>query len=130
VPNFKVSDVIVRQGGPVQADTMQMLHRIPEILGGTEVCKGIYWGGSYAALQQLFISGAYNPSDIQLFMGYACWTTGQLDKELDEGAWMIADTATDWLFDAQPAQVWRNAVKLLGKDYEYIANMPIDPLLN
>ncbi len=130
VPDFEATDITIRQGGPVQIDTMQMLHRLPLVLGGTEVCKGIYWGGSYDALREILASGNYNPNDVQLFLGYAGWVPGQLEKELEEGSWMISDNASEWLFDTNPKQVWQKAIKLLGKDYEYMANMPLDPSLN
>ncbi len=128
LPDFP-GDIHIRQGGPVQVDTMQMLHRIPA-LGGKEICKGMYWGGSYELLQQMLAADEVDPKDVQLFLGYAGWRPGQLDKELEEGSWMVSDKAAEWLFDTKPAQVWPKAVKALGKDYEYIANMPLDPLLN
>lgn len=130
IPDFQANNITIRQGGPVEMDMMQMLHRRPDVLGGTEVCKGIFWGGSYEALQELLVSGKYAPSDIQLFLGYSGWTKGQLERELAEGSWIVSENAPEWVFDTEPAHVWQTAVKQLGKDYEYMANMPTDPSLN
>jgi putative transcriptional regulator len=120
----------VSQGGPVQLDTLHMLHRIPEILGGKEIAKGIYWGGSYEALQDMISQNIYQPGEMKLFLGYSGWSPGQLEKEMEEGSWLVADINPEILFDTEPEMVWKKAIELLGKDYAILANMPLNPQLN
>ncbi len=120
----------VYQGGPVQLDTLHMLHRMPASFGGNEIYPGVFWGGSYEALQDAVVNNEYQPIDLRLFVGYAGWSAGQLKKELDEGSWIVTDLAEDLLFETEPEIVWKQAIKALGEQYAYLANLPINPQLN
>ena len=120
----------VYQGGPVQHDTLHMLHRLPELLGGKEVAESIYWGGSFDSLQELVAGNNYQPNSVKLFLGYAGWAAGQLEAELEEGSWLVADANPDIIFHTDSDDVWRKAIALLGKEYHYLAQLPIDPQLN
>ncbi|MCB9046526.1 MAG: YqgE/AlgH family protein [Chitinophagales bacterium] len=130
LPDIYAPDLFVNQGGPVQLDTLHVLHRIPGDIGGTEVNKGVYWGASFDMLQTMFTSPSYPESDIRLFVGYAGWSPGQLENEMEEGSWLVADTSADIMFDTEPEKIWQRAIYSLGKDYRYLANMPADPGLN
>lgn len=130
LPEMLNKEVPVYQGGPVQMDTLHMLHRMPEKLGGTEIIPGIYWGGSYEALQEVILTNDYKPTDLRLFVGYAGWTKDQLTKELDESSWIITEAKADLLFETEAKDVWKEAVRTLGKKYAFIENMPVNPLLN
>ncbi len=118
------------QGGPVQLDTLHMLHRMPEVFGGNEIQPGVFWGGSYEALQQTVMENTYQPIDLRLFVGYAGWAPGQLEKEIQEGAWLVSDLQQNILFETDVENVWKAAVKSLGKDFEHLLNLPLNPQLN
>ena len=130
LPEMINKNIPVYQGGPVQMDTLHMLHRMPERLGGSEIIPGVYWGGSYDALQEIVLTNDYKPSDLRLFVGYAGWTKDQLTKEVDESSWIITDAKPDILFDTAAKNMWKEAVKTLGKEYSFMENMPVNPLLN
>jgi putative transcriptional regulator len=120
----------VYQGGPVQMDTLHMIHRIPHILDGNELNNGVFWGGSYEALQDAVTNKVCKPTDIRLFVGYSGWSPGQLERELLENSWIVADMSVDLLFETEPEDVWKRAISLLGNDFAYLANMPVNPQLN
>ena len=120
----------VFQGGPVQLDTLHMLHRNPLAFGGTEVADGIYWGGSYEALQDCVLHNSYQPIDLRLFVGYSGWGPGQLDKELEEGSWLVANVTPELIFETDPDALWRRAIDSLGNEFAYLKNLPINPQLN
>jgi len=130
LPEMINKNIPVYQGGPVQMDTLHMLHRMPERLGGSEIIPGVYWGGSYDAMQEIVLTNDYKPSDLRLFVGYAGWTKDQLTKEVDESSWIITDAKPDILFDTAAKNMWKEAVKTLGKEYSFMENMPVNPLLN
>ena len=126
---FKPSPVIY-QGGPVQLDTLHMIHRTPAVLGGNEIAKGVYWGGSYEALQEVMEKHTYDLVIMRMYVGYSGWSAGQLEKEMEEGSWIVTDATPKLLFDTDPENMWKEAIRLLGKDYIYLANMPLNPQLN
>lgn len=120
----------VNQGGPVQLDTLHMLHRMPGTFGGNEVTPGVFWGGSYDALQEAVMNKKYHPVDLRLFVGYSGWSPGQLEKEANEGSWLITDLSEEILFETDPKDMWKRAIRLLGPEYAYLANLPLNPQLN
>lgn len=130
LPEFNTPGLEINQGGPVQLDTLHMLHRMPGLLGGNEIFPGIYWGGSYEALQEILADEKYQEEDLKLFLGYSGWSPGQLEKEVKDGAWLITDLSEDLLFATESRQIWKNAIHLLGKEFEILANMPVNPQLN
>ena len=130
LPEMYTPLLTVFQGGPVQLDTLHMLHRTPEALGGTEIFPGIFWGGSYEALQDAVTTNTYQPIDLRLFVGYSGWSAGQLEKELSEGSWLVADVSPNLIFETDPDDLWKRAVQSLGAKYRPLLNMPVDPQLN
>jgi putative transcriptional regulator len=130
LPDLYTPLLPIHQGGPVQLDTLHMLHRMPDKFGGNEVFPGIYWGGSYEALQETIMQNQYQPMDLKLFVGYAGWSPGQLEKELKEGSWIVTDVTQDMLFETESEILWKHAIKSLGNEYSYLANLPINPQLN
>ncbi|MBS1616791.1 MAG: YqgE/AlgH family protein [Bacteroidetes bacterium] len=130
LPGIQAPLLPVYQGGPVQADTLHMLHRIPEMLEGKELVKGIFWGGNYDALKLSAVNNYIQPENIRLLMGYAGWGAGQLDKELEEGSWLVSEADVNLVFEMDASQLWRRAVESLGPDFTELTMLPINPQLN
>lgn len=120
----------IYQGGPVQPDSLHILHRMPDVLGGIPVSPGVYWGGSYETLKKIVQEGNYEEKDLRLFMGYSGWSEGQLEREMTENTWLVGDPTDELLFETEPHLVWKADISSLGKNYSFLANMPIDPQLN
>lgn len=125
-----IQPLSVYQGGPVQPETLHIVHRIPAALGGTDVVNGIHWGGSYEQLQEMARNYGSNENDLRLFLGYAGWTEGQLEKEIQEGSWLVGEPTQELVFETEPHLVWKKAISALGRNYEFLSNMPVDPQLN
>jgi putative transcriptional regulator len=67
---------------------------------------------------------------VRIFRGYAGWSTGQLDAELEEGAWMVFDAVDDDVFTDRPDLLWRNVVRRQGGRLAWIADAPDDITAN
>ncbi|MCF8451351.1 MAG: YqgE/AlgH family protein, partial [Taibaiella sp.] len=78
----------------------------------------------------LTTSDSYNEADLRLFVGYSGWAPGQLEEEIKEGTWLIANATEDLLFHTNYEDIWKQAIALLGKKYAYLAHIPTDPQLN
>ena len=130
LPEMYTPLLTVFQGGPVQLDTLHMLHRQPGKFGGNEIAPGIFWGGSYEALQDAVTENTYQPLDMRLFVGYSGWTAGQLEEEIAEGSWIVAETDEHLLFETDADELWKRAIRSLGKDFEFLMNVPRDPQMN
>lgn len=118
-------------GGPVQMDTIHFLHQYPTLIPGSyEVLDGIYWGGDFETAINLIREGAIDVNKIRFFIGYSGWGSGQLNDELKEKSWLTAEATKKLVFHRKTDEIWREALKHLGGDYEMMANFPIDPQLN
>lgn len=47
-------------------------------------------------------------------LGYAGWTTGQLETELHSNSWLVAPATPDLLFKVPPAERYNAATEILG----------------
>lgn len=64
---------------------------------------------------------------IRVFQGYAGWAPGQLDAEMERGAWIAHPASTDLIFFAKPAELWRHILRLrTGWRYRVMAESPDD----
>ncbi len=46
----------------------------------------------------------------RLFLGYAGWSPGQLDQELEIGAWARRPLVSEWLMHPDPTGLWQAAL--------------------
>ncbi|MBS1776679.1 MAG: YqgE/AlgH family protein [Bacteroidetes bacterium] len=133
-PALSLADFTIYQGGPVQPDTLHMLHKESTLFGGTRISENIFWGGSYQALQEALLAQQCNSSDVRLLVGYSGWKKGQLDTEVIQGHWMVyAPTEAELqelLFHTDALNIWKRCIQLLGSSYNYMLNLPPNPQLN
>ena len=131
IPELEGHQVPVYYGGPVQVDSIHFLHQYPdEIPGGQEVVKGIYWGGDFDAVIDLVKNSAIDTDKIRFFIGYSGWGEDQLNTEMIEKTWLTVKANRKLIFHHNQEEIWKDALKHLGGEYEMMANFPIDPQLN
>jgi putative transcriptional regulator len=75
-------------------------------------------------------SAAAEITRVRIFRGYAGWSPGQLEAELEIGAWMVFDPHDDDLFTDRPTDLWRRVVRRQGGRLAWIADAPDDLSLN
>lgn len=66
----------------------------------------------------------------RLFAGYAGWSAGQLEAELEEESWIVEPPLADDVFTDDPAQLWSAVLRRKGGPFALVATMPPDPSLN
>ena len=131
IPELEGHKIPLFYGGPVQMDTIHFLHQYPdEIPGGQEVMKGIFWGGDFDKVVEMILSGEIDENRIRFFIGYSGWSDGQLNDELEQKSWLTVKATRKLVFHLDHTEIWKDALKQLGGDYEIMINFPIDPQLN
>ena len=105
----------ILQGGPVDNARGFMLHSSDfsdkdTITLGTEL--GVT--GTVDALSAAMLGNG--PKDKLLILGYAGWGAGQLEREIQENSWLIADPSADLIFSSALDDKWDHAVGTLGFD--------------
>jgi putative transcriptional regulator len=67
---------------------------------------------------------------VRFFVGYSGWGEGQLDAEVDEGAWIVLEGAPDLVFADGDDALWRQILRQMGGEYALLSTFPDDPRLN
>jgi putative transcriptional regulator len=118
---FAADEDVVYLGGPVSPESVVALGDFedPE-QAGTRVV------GSLGTLDP---DGANDSlRRLRVFAGYAGWSPGQLDAELDSEAWIVQPADADDPF--LPGDIWSEALGRKGGRYKLMSTMPADPSLN
>ncbi|RMF70719.1 MAG: YqgE/AlgH family protein [Acidobacteria bacterium] len=106
-------------GGPVEIDRhLLALHGEPPLAGidpgdEIEIARGVRLVTALDGLAALAGSGSRR---FRCYAGYAGWGPGQLEEELEEGAWVPLEADPELIFDEDPARVWELALRRAGID--------------
>lgn len=121
----------VHNGGPVNRDTLHFLHQYPELIPNCySVGAGTYWGGDFSAALEHLQNGRIDPKKIKFFIGYSGWGEGQLETEMQEKTWILANAHKTIIFDTEPGEIWKKSLEMLGGSYTQMIHYPTDPSLN
>jgi putative transcriptional regulator len=116
---------VVSVGGPVQPEAVCVLAEWDEPDEAGQLVFGDI--GLMAAEAELEEIGPATRR-VRVFAGYAGWSAGQLEAELDEPSWIVETARMEDVFDT--VDVWSAALRRKGGEYTLIATMPEDPSLN
>ena len=131
VEGFPPFESEVHFGGPVSEDNLFYLHTIGEELEHSkEVMDGLWWGGNYEQLKFMAENGLIEPAQVRVFVGYSGWGELQLQDELNQLSWIVADTNTSQVMSPMGEDFWNHKLKAMGNKFAAIANFPEDPSLN
>jgi putative transcriptional regulator len=104
----------VRAGGPVQPEQGLVLygpeHDDPE---GQAVLDALHVSASRGTLARLC---KLKRGRFQCFSGYAGWGPGQLERELTQGVWLVAEADPIIVLETQPEEVWLRTLRGMGID--------------
>ena len=70
---------------------------------------------------------------VRIYAGYAGWAEGQLQAEVDEGAWYVVDIASDSredLFSNEPLKLWNHVMRRQRSDLRLLLHWVRDPDTN
>jgi putative transcriptional regulator len=97
---------LVFAGGPVETKSVLALTRSREKQDGMHhLFADVYAILSEGPLKKTLASGA-GSNLVRFYLGYAGWGPGQLDDEVDAGAWHILTGDASAVFDADPDTLW------------------------
>jgi putative transcriptional regulator len=69
-------------------------------------------------------------TSLRVFAGYAGWGPGQLQAEIEEGAWYVLPGEPTDAFLAEPERLWQEVLRRQGGEFAIVATYPDDPMLN
>jgi len=99
-------------------------------LADAEILPGVYFAAEKDKLQSL-VARADEP--FRVFVGHAGWGGGQLEGELEQGAWLTMPATADDIF-YNDTDLWEKVTKNIGKSVLQsmlnIKEVPDDPSVN
>lgn len=112
---------MVLSGGPVAPDRGFVLHS-PQ--------RG--WSSSLALSSEIMITTSKDilmalgteraPENFVVTLGYAGWSSGQLEQEISENSWLTTPADAEILFETPYEQRWQKATERLGIDLAHLSS--------
>jgi putative transcriptional regulator len=107
-------------GGPVQTDRGFVLHNGLQSWDSTlQITEGISVTTSRDILEAIALGEGPDASLIAL--GYAGWSSGQLEHEMVANAWLSGPANDEILFQLPSGERWQAAARLLGVDMNLLS---------
>lgn len=118
-------------GGPVNTNTVHYIHTLGDIIPESVYVQGnIYWGGDFDVLKNLLVKQKIKAKEIRFFLGYSGWTAKQLNRELEENAWLVAEIDNDSIMNGIHPDFWKEVLKSMENKYKVWINFPENPGMN
>jgi putative transcriptional regulator len=104
-------------GGPVERERGFVLHTDDWLVDDASLAFGAGFAmtGTREALLAM-VDPTTGPHRSVLLLGYAGWGDGQLEDELGENVWLVAEADPDLIFDADHESKWGRVLAGLGVD--------------
>lgn len=122
------SPAVIFQGGPVDTSSVVGLARPLDatLSGWSEMSAGV----GIVDLRQPGSEVAPGVAALRMFLGYAGWTAGQLEQELEEDAWFVVDVDHGDIFTGDPGRLWHRVLRRQPGKLAMFAYFPEDPTQN
>lgn len=126
-------------GGPVQQEYIFLVQQgLPENLrsdGSILINSNIYFEPDVRPvldfLHERWDEIPYNKRpNLRFFAGYSGWAPGQLEEELDHKSWVTHPSSGDIIFNPNPEEGWRKALKKKGGVYWIMGETGSKPSMN
>jgi putative transcriptional regulator len=107
------SDSAVLFGGPVETSRGLVLHSADYKRDETLLIKG---GLALTASLEILkdMASGSGPQQAWLALGHSGWSAGQLDREMQDNAWLVVDADAALVFDPDLEAKWQRALDRLG----------------
>lgn len=126
------AEQIVLAGGPVNQERGFVLHSPQNTVKSTsQDAEQKSWASSLKLAPNVIVTTSKDiltaigkdegPEDVLIALGYAGWTAGQLEKEMQENAWLTIEADEEILFRTPMHKKWQATVNKLGVDVWQLA---------
>lgn len=114
-------DTPIYDGGPVQSDRGFILHKYDKDWDSSlKINDQIGLATSLDILDA--IANGEGPENSFIALGYAGWSAGQLEKEMQDNIWLSGPAELHIIFDTPVIQRWDLAASLLGINLDQLSH--------
>jgi putative transcriptional regulator len=111
-PSAKVVDPIYF-GGPEAADSIFALVRRDPGAPSLQLFGDLFMTGNGRAIDRII---EQTPNDARYFAGFVGWMQDELAGEIERGYWYVTEPDASLVFEKDPAHMWNQLMRRLGKD--------------
>lgn len=111
VKNYeRLNEVMLYNGGPLEKVRGMVLHSDDYVKDGTVVIGN---GIAVSSTSEIISDIAFNrgPQNKLVALGYSFWQPRQLEAEIYENYWLVADASHDILFNTDDEEKWQRAME-------------------
>ena len=124
-PEFgALGDVPVFLGGPVSPEQLSFA-----ALRWSGEPDGLHYS-THLSIDEAAREVEGGGASVRAFLGYSGWGEGQLEKEIQQHAWIVRKPENFVAREVNGEDLWLRLLKGMGPWYEILANEPEDPTLN
>ena len=115
-------DIRVHVGGPVEAGRGFVLHSADYLQDSSmQVDTGVALTATLDILRD--IAAGSGPDRSLLALGYAGWSAGQLDDEIQANGWLTVDADEELIFGSNLENKWERAMQKIGLDLSKLSSL-------
>ena len=107
-------------GGPVLTDRILFLHTNKNIDESISINKEVSVSSDMDTLKSMVNT---NNQQYKLFLGHSGWSKGQLEREIENGDWLIQKSINSLIFEKKIDHIWGEATKSLGIEINDISSI-------
>ena len=107
-------------GGPVLTDRILFLHTNKNIDESISINKEVSVSSDIDTLKSMVNT---NNQQYKLFLGHSGWSKGQLEREIENGDWIIQKSINSLIFEKKIDHIWDKATNSLGIEINDISNI-------
>jgi putative transcriptional regulator len=123
------SPTVVFVGGPVTPEAAVCLARARG-KNGAEGWTPLVGGVGSLDLSADADAVAPDIEELRVFSGYSGWSSGQLESEIEAGAWFVVDPVDDDILSGEPDSLWHRVLRRQRGRLALYAAFPADPTAN
>jgi len=112
----------VHFGGPVESSRGFVLHSTDYVRESTLVVNEEFALTATVDVLKSIAEGD-GPSKALLALGYAGWSPGQLDAEIQANGWLHVDADSDLVFQVDNDDKWERAIAKVGIDLSLLSSL-------
>ena len=121
VTDAQVMEDVALDGGPMYPEVGFVLHTgQPEWASSFAISENVCITTSQDILKR--IAAGQGVGHYQLCLGHASWFRGQLEKEINQGDWLVSPGDLSLLFEIPFEERWRHAALKIGVDLDFLSD--------
>lgn len=97
-------------GGPVHPKSVLVLIKSTNSQTIPAIIEDVYVSGGHQT-QKYLTEAEENNDVVRVYAGYAGWSPGQLEAEIQRGDWFITKADTSFIFEKETTDLWQRLTK-------------------